>query len=76
MSIAAIPSQQSIDQICVNTIRTLSIDGGSRPNLSTRRRWAWRQWSMSFAEVFAYDPVNPISPNRDRFVLPRATRRC
>ena len=71
MSTAAIPSQQSIDQICVNTIRTLSIDGVQQANsghpgapmgLAPVVYELWQKYLQ-------YDPANPIWPNRDRFVL-------
>jgi len=71
VSIAAVPSQQSIDQICVNTIRTLSIDGVQQANsghpgapmgLAPVVYELWQKYLQ-------YDPANPIWPNRDRFVL-------
>jgi transketolase len=64
-------SQQSIDQLCINTIRTLSIDAVQQANsghpgapmgLAPVVYTLWQ-------EFLRYDPANPLWPNRDRFVL-------
>lgn len=71
MSTAAVASQESIDQICINTIRTLAIDGVQQANsghpgapmgLAPVVYELWQKF-------LKYDPANPVWPNRDRFVL-------
>ena len=68
---SAVVSQQNIDQLCVNTIRTLSIDGVQQANsghpgapmgLAPVVYELWQKY-------LRYDPANPVWPNRDRFVL-------
>jgi transketolase len=64
-------SQQNIDQLCINTIRTLSIDAVQQANSGHPGA------PMGLAPVvyelwqrhLTYDPANPVWPNRDRFVL-------
>jgi len=60
-----------LDQLCVNTIRTLSIDAvqqaksghpGTPMALAPIVYTIWNR-------VLRFDPQNPIWPNRDRFVL-------
>jgi transketolase len=60
-----------IDQLCINTIRTLSIDAvqqaksghpGTPMALAPLVYTIWNR-------VMRFDPQNPIWPNRDRFVL-------
>jgi transketolase len=64
-------SRQNIDQLCINTIRTLSIDGVQQANsghpgapmgLAPVVYELWQKYMR-------YDPANPVWPNRDRFVL-------
>jgi transketolase len=64
-------SKQNIDQLCINTIRTLSIDGVQQANsghpgapmgLAPVVYELWQKY-------LKYDPANPVWPNRDRFVL-------
>jgi transketolase len=64
-------SRQNIDQLCINTIRTLSIDGVQQANsghpgapmgLAPVVYELWQKYLQ-------YDPANPVWPNRDRFVL-------
>ena len=64
-------SQQSLDQLCINTIRTLSIDAVQQANsghpgapmgLAPVVYTLWQ-------EFLRYDPTDPGWPNRDRFVL-------
>ncbi len=61
----------NLDQLCVNTIRTLSIDAvqqaksghpGTPMALAPLIYAIWNR-------VLRFDPQNPIWPNRDRFVL-------
>ncbi len=62
---------QDIDQLAINTIRTLSIDAVQKANSGHPGT------PMSLAPVtyelwqnhLRYDPADPIWPNRDRFVL-------
>jgi transketolase len=64
-------TQQDIDQLCINTIRTLSIDAIQKANSGhpgtpmALAPVAYKLW-QSFLR---YDPADPIWPNRDRFVL-------
>jgi transketolase len=75
MSTATVPvenlSAAELDQLCVNTIRTLSIDAvqqaksghpGTPMALAPLVYTIWNR-------VLRFDPQNPIWPNRDRFVL-------
>ena len=75
MSIATAPveslSAVELDQLCVNTIRTLSIDAvqeaksghpGTPMALAPLVYTIWNR-------VLRFDPENPTWPNRDRFVL-------
>src|SRR5579864_875151 len=64
-------SPVNIDQLCINTIRTLSMDAVQKANsghpgtpmaLAPVAYCLWQQF-------LRYDPENPIWPNRDRFVL-------
>jgi transketolase len=68
---SAVMSRQNIDQLCINTIRTLSIDGVQQANsghpgapmgLAPVVYELWQKY-------LKYDPANPVWPNRDRFVL-------
>jgi transketolase len=67
----AVVSQQSIDQLCINTIRTLSIDGVQQANSGHPGApmglapVVYKLWQ----KYLRYDPANPLWPNRDRFVL-------
>ncbi len=60
-----------LDQLCINTIRTLSMDAVQKANsghpgtpmaLAPVAYCLWQQF-------LNYDPENPIWPNRDRFIL-------
>src|ERR1044071_651745 len=62
---------QQIDQLSINTIRTLSIDAVQQANsghpgapmgLAAVVYELWQKY-------LKYDPANPVWPNRDRFVL-------
>jgi transketolase len=62
---------QDIDQLCINTIRTLSIDAiqkaesghpGTPMALAPVAYTLWQRF-------LRFDPADPIWPNRDRFVL-------
>jgi transketolase len=64
-------TEQNLDQLCINTIRTLSIDAVQQANSGHPGA------PMGLAPVvyslwhnfLKYDPVDPTWPNRDRFVL-------
>jgi transketolase len=65
------PSVSSLDTLCINTIRTLSIDAVQKANsghpgapmaLAPAAYTLWRNF-------LRYDPDQPLWPNRDRFVL-------
>jgi len=75
MSVATAPlenlSAAELDQLCVNTIRTLSIDAvqqaksghpGTPMALAPLVYTIWNR-------LLRFDPEHPIWPNRDRFVL-------
>ncbi len=59
------------DQLCINTIRTLSIDAVEKANSGhpgtpmALAPVAYELWQNHLR----FDPANPIWPNRDRFVL-------
>jgi transketolase len=64
-------AQEPLDELCVNTIRTLSMDAVQAANsghpgtpmaLAPVGYYLWQHF-------LRYDPKDPIWPNRDRFVL-------
>ena len=67
----SIATGTQLDQLCINTIRTLSIDAVQKANsghpgapmaLAPVAYSLWQQF-------LPYDPEDPVWPNRDRFVL-------
>src|SRR5246127_2880048 len=67
----ATPAKTDIDELCINTIRTLSIDAIQKANsghpgtpmaLAPAAYVLWQRF-------LRFDPQDPIWPNRDRFVL-------
>jgi transketolase len=62
---------QDIDQLCIDTIRTLSMDAVQKANSGhpgtpmSMAPVAYELWQNHLR----FDPANPIWPNRDRFVL-------
>src|SRR5271170_6945724 len=67
----AADSQQNINQLCIDTIRTLAIDAvqkaqsghaGAPMGFAPVAYTLWQQF-------LRYDPADPLWPNRDRFVL-------
>src|SRR3954464_5605251 len=62
---------QDIDQLAINTIRTLSIDAVEKANSGhpgtpmAMAPVAYELWQNHLR----YDPADPVWPNRDRFVL-------
>ena len=60
-----------IDQLCINTIRTLSIDAVQQANAGhpgAPMGLAPVVYSL-WQSFLNYDPADPLWPNRDRFVL-------
>jgi transketolase len=64
-------NEPEIDQLCINTIRTLSIDAVQQAKSGhpgTPMALAPLVYTM-WNRVMHFDPQDPIWPNRDRFVL-------
>ena len=64
----------SIDEICVNTIRTLCIDAVQQARSGhpgTPMAMAPVVYTL-WQDFLRFDPEDPIWPNRDRFVLSSA----
>jgi transketolase len=64
-------SMAAIDELCVNTIRTLCIDAVQQANSGhpgTPMAMAPVVYTL-WQEFLRFDPEDPIWPNRDRFVL-------
>jgi transketolase len=64
-------STVDLDQLCINTIRTLSIDAVQKANSGhpgTPMAMAPVVYSL-WQRQLRFDPEDPIWPNRDRFVL-------
>ena len=62
---------KQLDQLCINTIRTLSMDAVQKANSGhpgTPMALAPVAYSL-WQQFLRYDPEDPIWPNRDRFVL-------
>ncbi|WP_458759444.1 transketolase [Afipia sp. TerB] len=60
-----------MDDLCVNTIRTLTIDAVQKANsghAGTPMGMAPVAYTL-WQDVLRYDPADPLWPNRDRFVL-------
>src|SRR5580658_6998659 len=61
----------ALDQLCINTIRTLSMDAVQKANSGhpgTPMALAPVMYTL-WQQHLQYDPADPIWPNRDRFVL-------
>src|ERR1017187_7884099 len=67
----AVATAKQLDQLCINTIRTLSMDAVQKANsghpgapmgLAPAAYCLWQQ-------ILRYDPADPHWANRDRFVL-------
>ncbi|HET8975471.1 MAG TPA: transketolase [Solirubrobacterales bacterium] len=66
-----VPDAGDIDQLCINTIRTLSMDAIQKANSGhpgTPMALAPVAYTL-WQRYLRFDPQNPIWPNRDRFVL-------
>ena len=64
-------SSQNLDQLCINTIRTLSIDAVQQANSGhpgAPMGLAPVVYSL-WQSFLRYDPADPLWPDRDRFVL-------
>src|SRR5712691_2024483 len=64
-------NQAAIDQLCINTIRTLSMDAVQQANSGhpgTPMAMAPVVYTL-WQQFLRFDPDDPIWPNRDRFVL-------
>jgi transketolase len=71
ITVAAPKSDAELDQLAVNTIRTLSIDAVERAKSGhpgTPMALAPLVYTI-WNRVMRFDPEDPIWPNRDRFVL-------
>ena len=75
MSVAVAPLVaavgQDLDQLCINTIRTLSMDGVQAANSGhpgTPMAMAPVAYCL-WQQFLRFDPQDPVWPNRDRFVL-------
>jgi transketolase len=74
MSVAAVTepiTETEIEQLCINTIRTLSIDAVQQANSGhpgTPMALAPLVYTI-WNRVMNFDPQDPVWPNRDRFVL-------
>jgi transketolase len=67
----ATSSQVSLDQLCINTIRTLAMDAVQQANSGhpgTPMALAPVAYCL-WQHFLRFDPNDPIWPNRDRFVL-------
>jgi transketolase len=64
-------SKKALDELCINTIRTLTIDAVQKANSGhpgTPMGMAPVAYTL-WQEFLRFDPEDPIYPNRDRFVL-------
>jgi transketolase len=69
--IGASMNTQRIDELCINTVRTLSMDAVQRANSGhpgTAMALAPVMYCL-WQHFLRFDPQDPIWPNRDRFVL-------
>jgi transketolase len=65
------PTERSMDELCINTIRTLSMDAVQQANSGhpgTPMALAPVAYTL-WQRFLRFDPDDPIWPNRDRFVL-------
>lgn len=71
MQVVPAASEIGMDELCINTIRTLSIDAVQQANSGhpgTPMALAPLVYTI-WNRVMRFDPKDPIWPNRDRFVL-------
>ena len=71
MSTPTLDMRPTLDQLCINTIRTLSIDAVQQANSGhPGAPMGLAPVVYSLWQYFLnYDPADPLWPNRDRFVL-------
>jgi transketolase len=65
------PSRDDLDRLCIDTIRTLSMDAVQKANSGhpgTPMGLAPVAYTL-WQRALRYDPADPLWPNRDRFVL-------
>jgi transketolase len=70
-------NDQQLEQLSINTIRTLSIDAVQQAKSGhpgTPMAFAPLVYTI-WNRVMSFDPQDPIWPNRDRFVLSKYRRR-
>src|SRR5271155_5863285 len=68
---AVMPDESALDQLAINTIRTLSIDAVQQANSGhpgTPMAMAPVVYTI-WQKHLRFDPQDPIWPDRDRFVL-------
>src|SRR2546426_12498265 len=66
-----VEGEAALDQLCVNTVRTLAMDAVQMANSGhpgTPMAMAPVVYTL-WQEFLRFDPDDPIWPNRDRFVL-------
>src|SRR3990170_4141725 len=68
MAVTAEPRTE-IEQLSINTIRTLSIDAIQKANSGHPGTAMAPVAYVLWQRFLRFDPENPIWPNRDRFVL-------
>jgi transketolase len=69
--VSTLSTQSQLDQLCINTIRTLSIDAVQQANSGhpgTPMAMAPVVYCL-WQRFLRFDPEHPIWPSRDRFVL-------
>src|ERR1700690_1763862 len=67
----AVATGKQLDQLCINTIRTLSMDAVQKANAGhpgAPMGLAPAAYSL-WQEFLRFDPQDPHWPNRDRFIL-------
>jgi len=65
-------TNEQLDQLTINTIRTLSMDAVQQAKFRTSGGAHWRLAPVAYTvwqHFLRFDPDDPIWPNRDRFVL-------
>ena len=70
-TVSAPPGAETMDVICINTIRTLSMDAVQAANSGhpgTPMAMAPVAYCL-WQKFLRFDPQDPVWPNRDRFVL-------
>jgi transketolase len=67
----SVSADQALDELCINTLRTLAMDAVQKANSGhpgTPMGLAPTGYTL-WQRVLRFDPADPIWPNRDRFVL-------